>query len=70
MQCFGELDDPPVYKDKLGNMLPTNLQHNMNEYRQRKGKRIGDENDDEDASAREVRPGAWAWKPFRHPLAP
>ena len=40
MQCFGELDDPPVYTNKLGELLPKNLQHNMNEYRKSKGKAI------------------------------
>ena len=40
MQCFGELDDPPIYKNKLGEALPKNLQHNMNEYRKSKGKAV------------------------------
>jgi hypothetical protein len=42
MQCFGELDDPPEYVNKLGNKLPDNLQHNMNEYRKAKGKRVAE----------------------------
>jgi hypothetical protein len=40
MQCFGELDDPPDYKNKLGDPLPIKLQQNMNEYRKLKGKKV------------------------------
>ena len=42
MQCFGELDDPPEYIDKLGQKLPINLQLNMNQYRKAHGKRIAE----------------------------